>query len=320
MDSAVQPILCCLGKSVGECPTQYLMELGFAAQHLDWRAITVEVQPDNLRAAMDGARAMGFRGLRFWGETQLLASDALGLDGLPVSSALATDSGWQAWHTDGYVLANLVKDELAGGDFGLDGGPLSIVLFGDRPQTRRIYGGLLNKYALPNSSQQNVQIDWIGIADNTFSDEPRLRTFESEEACLSAIMSEAAGKPIFLVGCTYQTAQLFVGAVCPAQSALDERNEQDTKSSETQAGDPAVEKNASASNPTAPVSLGPIWWLPSSEDVLTRPMEEVTAGTIGHISRTDLLLRGEVHDFTIWTGQSISLPMLRDAYDEFNAF
>ena len=50
------------GQPVAENPTGVMQEAGFAAAGLDWRYLTIEVAPDNLARAVDGARAMGFQG------------------------------------------------------------------------------------------------------------------------------------------------------------------------------------------------------------------------------------------------------------------
>ncbi len=50
------------GFPVAENPTQAMMEPAFAALGLSWRYLTVEVKPENLGAAVRGARAMQWRG------------------------------------------------------------------------------------------------------------------------------------------------------------------------------------------------------------------------------------------------------------------
>jgi shikimate dehydrogenase len=60
--SSLQEIVCVFGQPVAGNPTQYMMEKAFAQQGLDWRYLTLEVSPDDLRDAVKGMRAMGFRG------------------------------------------------------------------------------------------------------------------------------------------------------------------------------------------------------------------------------------------------------------------
>jgi shikimate dehydrogenase len=58
----LKPITACFGRPVAENPTQVMMEAAYRQLGLDWRYITLEVGPDDLEAAVAGARAMGFRG------------------------------------------------------------------------------------------------------------------------------------------------------------------------------------------------------------------------------------------------------------------
>jgi len=54
-----------MGQPVAGNPTQFVMERAFAAAGLDWRYLTLEVTPENLASAIQGIRAMGFRGGNF---------------------------------------------------------------------------------------------------------------------------------------------------------------------------------------------------------------------------------------------------------------
>jgi shikimate dehydrogenase len=59
---AVQPLLALLASRVGGNPTQYMYEKAFSHHDLDWRFLTFEIEPANLGDAMQGLRALGFRG------------------------------------------------------------------------------------------------------------------------------------------------------------------------------------------------------------------------------------------------------------------
>ena len=58
----LKPITACFGQPVAENPTQVMIEAAYGQLGLDWRYITLEVGPNDLAAAVAGARAMGFRG------------------------------------------------------------------------------------------------------------------------------------------------------------------------------------------------------------------------------------------------------------------
>lgn len=51
------------GNPIDENPTGVVMEAGFRERGLDWRYITMKVEPGDLKTAMDGMKAVGMRGL-----------------------------------------------------------------------------------------------------------------------------------------------------------------------------------------------------------------------------------------------------------------
>jgi shikimate dehydrogenase len=57
-----QELVAVFGKPVAENPTQPMVEAAFRHHGLDWRYLTIEVDPVDLGAAVRGARAMGFAG------------------------------------------------------------------------------------------------------------------------------------------------------------------------------------------------------------------------------------------------------------------
>jgi shikimate dehydrogenase len=57
-----QELTGCFGFPVAENPTQAMIEPAYRHMGLDWRYLTLEVRPENLAAAVAGARAFGFRG------------------------------------------------------------------------------------------------------------------------------------------------------------------------------------------------------------------------------------------------------------------
>lgn len=57
-----QELVSVFGQPVAENPTQYMIEAAFQHHGLDWRYLTIEVAPQDLGAAVQGMRAMGFRG------------------------------------------------------------------------------------------------------------------------------------------------------------------------------------------------------------------------------------------------------------------
>jgi shikimate dehydrogenase len=58
----LKPLTACFGKPVAENPTQVMIEAAYRQLGLDWRYITLEIGPEDLATAVQGARVMGFRG------------------------------------------------------------------------------------------------------------------------------------------------------------------------------------------------------------------------------------------------------------------
>jgi shikimate dehydrogenase len=57
-----QELTGCFGYPVAENPTKAMIEPAYRSMGLNWRYLTLEVRPENLGAAVAGARAFGFRG------------------------------------------------------------------------------------------------------------------------------------------------------------------------------------------------------------------------------------------------------------------
>lgn len=276
---------------MGACPTQYLMELSFADCGIDWRAITVEVQCSDLEAAIHGAEAMGLRGLRFFEAAQMLASEALVGEGfgLPISSARLTDTGWKTWHSAGSVLRDVIDMHLP------EGAPCELILFGDTPQTRSIYGALVGGYSIAdepilqavdaaNNLASFSRASWVGVDASIVPAADRLTVHGRLEMLLESRASVGDEMATCLVGCEPTVAAQFAGA-----SRVDSQQK----------------------------STSQVLWLPTEEHV-----SKASSGTaqFHQLSRSELFLRGEQEDFFRWTGQRVDLALLRDAYDEFSAF
>lgn len=81
-----QELTACFGFPVAENPTQAMIEPAFRSMGLDWRYLTLEVRPENLAAAVAGARAFGFRGFNCTIPHKVAVIPYL--DGLGTSAAL----------------------------------------------------------------------------------------------------------------------------------------------------------------------------------------------------------------------------------------
>ena len=81
-----QELTGCFGFPVAENPTQAMIEPAYRSMGLDWRYLTLEVRPENLAAAVAGARAFGFRGFNCTIPHKVAVIEHL--DGLGESAAL----------------------------------------------------------------------------------------------------------------------------------------------------------------------------------------------------------------------------------------
>jgi shikimate dehydrogenase len=102
-----QELVAAFGQPIAENPTQVMIEAAFRHHRLDWRYLTIEVAPAGLKAAVEGARAMGFRGFNCTIPHKVAVIEHL--DGLGESAALMgavncvvrREDRWIGENTDG---------------------------------------------------------------------------------------------------------------------------------------------------------------------------------------------------------------------------
>jgi shikimate dehydrogenase len=107
-----------LGAPIRHSASPAMHNAAFTALGLDWRYLAFEVDPKNLRAAIDGAKAMGFAGLNLTVPHKLLAVDMV--DQLDESAetwgAVNTirfdEEGAIGFNTDADGLANSLREDL----------------------------------------------------------------------------------------------------------------------------------------------------------------------------------------------------------------
>lgn len=85
---ALQEIVALLGSPAAGNPAQYLFERAIEAAELDWRFLTLDVEPDRIAAALAGAGAMGFRGCLLAGPLRIAAASLV-----PTVTPAATFAG-----------------------------------------------------------------------------------------------------------------------------------------------------------------------------------------------------------------------------------
>jgi len=292
MNSPTQPILCCLGDNVGADPTQYLMERGFEALGLDWRAITAEVSPQDWTGAIQGAKALGFRGLRFLGQVPVEAKQALGCSpDTPISSAIRTSVGWQCWHNAAFAV-----QEFAESRFG-DSRKLRFEIIDETPHWRSIAGYLTSEQEIAEDellvraevetiSTNEGQVDLHAVASAQTDESPKLEP-EPEPQDVDEPDNNAAPSPVTcFVGGTSDSVLLTIARL----------REQDNES--------------------------PSLWLPDPAES-AKSLEAIKHHDVEHcivVTPQDLLAHGDAFDFHMWTGRRLDLSLAHEAYDEFHAF
>jgi shikimate dehydrogenase len=107
-----------LGAPIRHSASPAMHNAAFAVLGLNWRYLAFEVDPKNLRAAIEGAKAMGFAGLNLTVPHKLLAVDMV--DALDESAktwgAVNTirfdEKGATGFNTDAHGLANSLREDL----------------------------------------------------------------------------------------------------------------------------------------------------------------------------------------------------------------
>lgn len=153
-----QELTACFGYPVAENPTQAMIEPAYEKLGLDWRYLTLEVKPENLQAAVEGARAFGFQGFNCTIPHKVAVIEHL--DGLGESASLMgavncvvnRDGQLIGENTDGKGFVSSLKEVT-------DPNGKSVVIFGAGGASRAI----------------TVELALAGIADLTVVNRDPLR-------------------------------------------------------------------------------------------------------------------------------------------------
>jgi shikimate dehydrogenase len=107
-----------MGSPIAHSASPAMHNAAFAALGLDWRYLAFEVAPENLRAAIEGAKAMGFAGLNLTVPHKLLAVDMVDVldESAKVWGAVNTirfdGKIATGFNTDADGLANSLREDL----------------------------------------------------------------------------------------------------------------------------------------------------------------------------------------------------------------
>ena len=104
------------GNPISENPTQVMIEAAYRHHNLDWRYLTIEVGPEELEAAVQGAKAMGFQGFNCTIPHKVKVIEYL--DGLGQSASLMgavncvvrREDKWIGENTDGKGFVSSLRE------------------------------------------------------------------------------------------------------------------------------------------------------------------------------------------------------------------
>ncbi|MFO0942168.1 MAG: hypothetical protein U0930_15635 [Pirellulales bacterium] len=289
-ESTTQPIICCIGASVAGQPTQFLLERAFSHLHLPWRALSVEFDDAKFTQVCEAMLAMGFRGLRFYGDFEQSAAQLLATNNQPcqfigqVTSAAKSADQWTVWNNRGAGWMELLQLHQA----------TSIWLHGDCSENRSLAMALIER-----------ALSWI------WTDAPR-------EACEASVDEHL--KPIV-------RTRLFESQSPPQAEQIAELlsiNESATDSNARVTQSFSHPRIGFVTNQATIPSEFSNWLVELNSELITSAQlklpESLMTSCVCKVSAADLAVAAEASDFKRWTGQSIDSSILRDAYDEFCDF
>lgn len=291
-ESTTQPIIYCLGQSVAGQPTQFLLDRAFAALRLQWQALSVEVRPEKLALVCEATIEMGFHGLRFY---EAIASIACPHLANPSSlerfvgfssSAISQKDRWQVWDSLGYGWIDLLKQNRVE----------ALWLHGDSRTTRSLFAAL---------ATSQLKWVWTEAPASLLTDEVDLPDFVRGQVADRAIAdSVTLSKPIQeLLGCSLQHTGDNIESPVSRLAIVTEQNQL-----------PEAQHNEELANQIALMNVQLL--TPSN----LRLPDSLAALRFAQLSQADVAVAAELFDFQRWTGKTIDVSILRDAYDEYCDF
>lgn len=287
-ESTTQPIICCLGQSVAGQPTQFLLDRAFAALRLQWQALSVEVRPEKLPLVCEAMLEMGFHGLRFY---EAIASTACLHLANPSSlemfvgfssSAISHKDRWQVWDSLGYGWIDLLKQNQVN----------AVWLHGDSRTTRGLFAAL-----------QSSILKWV------WTEAPA--SLLTEEFHLPEIVRGQLADRVFIADSPSPLKPIHETLGCSLLSG-------------SEGMDPMVSRLAIVTGhqqlPEAlanQIALMNVQLLTPSD---LRLSESLAALRFAQLSQADIAVAAELYDFQRWTGKTVDVSILRDAYDEYCDF
>jgi hypothetical protein len=318
--SAAQPVICCVGESVAGQPTQFMIERAVSTLGLDWRALSVEVQPENFESACSGMLAMNFKGVRLLGSYQekavelLSPQDAVARFIGCATSASAKQGRWRLWNYLGFAWIDLLRPLSAPQ-------PPIFWLHGDSPTTRSLFAALLSrhsdKHTDKHTDKRTEQLPWFWTDGRPLADIP------------PEVLSDSGNRePINdQMNPDYRallSGWLATGSDLP--SATSNQKPDSSANSQESSGENIADQRWIAyvtESDELPrdhldtlTEIGAHLAFPKSLNIPSA----IEGRCQLHVSASDLVIAGEAYDFHRWTGKTVDANLLRDAYDEYCDF
>lgn len=287
MDRTTQPILCCIGESLAGNATQYVMERMMQSLNLDWRVLSVEVEPSDFSTAMAGMRAMKFCAVRVLDPYQSqTASEFFEHDPLAqfigeVNAVQHGDEGWLAWNSAGQAVLRSLQD------CNRFGSP--IVLADDSPMSRSTLVALLQTYKKAERSQNSPLSNRVARFGD-WGDES-LVAEQLRDILPNEVLPEPTRDAAGIVGTLENEGEVLPEHVCVIGQ------------------DPSLNAQVLDALSMSAIACK-----------LIGPISESEYPNVDCISSTELAIRILAVDFESWTGQAADLQLIRDAYEEFTDF
>lgn len=290
-ESTTEPIICCIGVDVAGRPTQFVLQRAFEAEGMHWQVLTVEVLAEKLPLIIDATLAMGFRGLRFYGELEPEAGRLLSRPGSlehlvgNVTSAINSGESWQIWDNRGPAWLKALENDRQPHEL------TSLWLHGDSLQTRSLFAAII---AEADSSR------WV------WSNAPECLNGIEDLRIQSAI---AEGRVLFSQSPTLSQFQEWLG--CDSLDAFEESQIPQTRLAVVTADTGLPDQIASC------LSQWRVQLFVPHQLKLTPPLSDRVRR---RLSEADIAVAAKAYDFFRWTGRETDLGLLRDAYDEYCDF
>ncbi len=300
VSSVAQPIICCVGRSIAGQPTQFLIERLTANLRLDWKALSAEVQPEKLETASNGMLALGFKGVRWFGEYQTRAVEAFAASDSAVRFISSATSGapsgdhWKLWDNVGPAWLDVLGRRVGSR-------PSVVWLHGNSRTTRSLFVALDElKSAAPlwlwtEAPPITAQSDWLTTSEQW-----------AAEGRVSSEFSSAS----------QELLRSWLNNLATIDTAGQAEGTSGTK--------PCIALVAFISEQNVmPVQIGD--WLSGFSIELALSQDtalpnSLSSFTVERIAPSELAVAAEACDFERWTGISCEYQVLQDAYDEYCDF